>query len=164
MKTIHNYRDKEYVRILDSTHSESYEAKEMIGGVYEVRNRDYNENMLVVWNKDKSDFWHFNKSDTQICYPDFVIDGHVLGNGDVVKNDNDKLLTVFDIAWASDGLNIKFYYKNGESDVYSYNIEQLKYFTLHSTVYPRKEEVTELTLEDIAKKFNVDVKSLKIKK
>ncbi len=161
-KTIYNYRDKEYVRILDSTHSESYEAKEMIGGVYEVRNRDYNENMLVVWNKDKSDFWHFNKSDTQICYPDFVIDGHVLGNGDVVEDEYGTLVTVFDITCEYDGLNIKTYHS--DNDICSYSQKQIKNLTIHSTVYPRKEEVTELTLEDIAKKFNVDVKSLKIKK
>ncbi len=162
MKTIHNYRDKEFVRILDSTHSKSDEAKEMIGGVYEVRNRDYDENVLVVWNKYKSDFWHFNKSETQIVYPDFVIDGHVLGNGDVVKDEFDNLFTVFDIIWDYDGLNIRTYHH--DNDVCPYSQKQIKNLTLHSTVYPRKEEVTELTLEDIAKKFNVDVKSLKIKK
>ncbi len=164
MKTIHNYRDKEFVRILDNTYSSTDATKAMIGDVYEVHTKYYHDDTLTVYNKDKSNYWYFNKSDTQICYPDFVIDGHVLGNGDVIENKYGGLLTVYDTSWDYNEITICVYHNDNENSTWHYTIEELKTSTLHSTIYPRKEEVTELTLEDIAKKFNVDVKSLKIKK
>ena len=77
MKTIENYRDKMFVRVLDSAFNPNEETKSMIGDVFEVHSVHYDDVKFWVWNKDKSYSYPFNKSDLQISYPEFVIDGHV---------------------------------------------------------------------------------------
>jgi len=138
MKTIHNFRDKEYVRILDSTYYPSEEKKAMIGTIGEVRARDYDRDTLGVYTSDKSNHWDFNKSDTQIVFPDFVIDGHILGVGDKIESKYGNIHTVFDITWYDNGLNIKTY--RDKDYTCNFTISNIKGFTLHSTVYPRKDE------------------------
>ena len=57
------------VKIIDSTYDNLDEAKNMIGGVYEVGYEDHNDKTLSVWSEHKTYACLFNKSDTQIATP-----------------------------------------------------------------------------------------------
>lgn len=160
MKTIHNYRDTEFVRVLkNTTNPYSKKRDEMVGGVFEVKVNYYSEGM-VVWNKDKSDFWVFNKEDLQICYPDFTVDGHILGVGDEIKGNYGNIYTVFDIGWWDDGFNIFTYCAGNTSNICLFTPEYLKDFTLHKTVYPIN-KVEEMTLSEVCKALGKEIKIIK---
>jgi hypothetical protein len=73
-----------FVRIVDSTYNPDSEKREMIGGEFEVRHEFYCDNTVGVWNKDKSDFWYFNRSDVVFLTP-VKFNGKRIGIGDEVK-------------------------------------------------------------------------------
>lgn len=60
---------KKYVRVIDSTYIPTKKTKEMVGGEFEVRIEWYSDNTVGVWDKDKSDWWIFNRSDVQFLTP-----------------------------------------------------------------------------------------------
>jgi len=156
MKTIHNYRDTMFVRILANTTSPDIDKKnDMIGGVFEVNTQDFETSKFLVWNKDKSNYWHFNKEDCQIVFPDFEIDGHILGVGDEIK-DEDEIHTIIDLGWCDDGcdggLCINTYYRHMDGYItYTFCIDSLKEYNLHKTIYPIKKEET---IEIAGRKYN----------
>jgi hypothetical protein len=73
-----------FVRIVDSTFSSLKGAREMIGGEFEVRSEYHEDNILNIWNKDKSDSWMFNRSDVVFLTP-VKFNGKRIGIGDEVK-------------------------------------------------------------------------------
>lgn len=56
----------------------------MIGGECEAKVSYHNDGKIGVWNKDKSDFWFFNKSDVRFLTPIKFKDRHI-AIGDWVK-------------------------------------------------------------------------------
>ncbi len=60
---------KKEVRILSSNNAPNDTTREMIGGVFEVRTKNYEDETMTVWDKDKTVSWHFNFSDTQPLIP-----------------------------------------------------------------------------------------------
>jgi len=99
---IKSYKDLQnmptMVRILDSTFSSDEEK--MIGGEYEVRTEHHLNNIFTVWNKDKSDYYYFNKSDLQELTP-IEHNGYRIGIGDWVECD-DEWFEVYGYHWWND--------------------------------------------------------------
>ena len=81
-------KEKKHVRIIDSTYTignGKSEAEAMIGGMFEVGVIDYEDGRFMVYtDKEKKDFWHFNFSDVQEVCIEAVVDGYVLGVGDLL--------------------------------------------------------------------------------
>jgi len=111
-------KETKHVRIIDSTFqnfNENGETKAMIGGIFEVKDIDYQDEELSVYtDKEKSDYWFFNFSDVQEVCIEAVVDGYVLGVGDIVY---DKPI-------------IGFYMYDGEINVRSGTIERTCTFDL----------------------------------
>jgi hypothetical protein len=66
------YKNKMMVKVVGSTNNreeDDEEIDEMIGGIFEVKELDYDNQMIRVFNKDKSDWLDFNLSDVQIATP-----------------------------------------------------------------------------------------------
>ena len=77
-------KETKHVRILNTINIPDRE-KAMLGGIFEVRAIDYSSKLLTVYtDKEKTDFWHFNFSDVQEVCLEAVVDGYVLGVGDIV--------------------------------------------------------------------------------
>jgi len=81
-------KETKHVRIIDSTFqnfNENGETKAMIGGIFEVKDIDYQDEELSVYtDKEKSDYWFFNFSDVQEVCLEAVVGGYVLGVGDLL--------------------------------------------------------------------------------
>ena len=81
-------KETKHVRIIDSTFSiynGKNETESMIGDIYEVKNINYKDKKLSVYSdKEKTDYWFFNFSDVQEVCLEAVVDGYVLGVGDLL--------------------------------------------------------------------------------
>ena len=122
-------KEKKHVRIIDSTYTignGKSEAEAMIGGIFEVGVIDYEDGRFMVYtDKEKKDFWHFNFSDVQEVCLEAVVEGYVLGVGDIVYG---KPI-------------IGFYMYDGEINVRSGTIERTCTFDLSNI---ELEEITPL--------------------
>lgn len=71
-------------KVIDSTYGATTSTKAMIGGVYERHSlRDYEE-VIALWNKDKTMYYRFNLSDVQELVPRVTFDGNPICIGDTV--------------------------------------------------------------------------------
>jgi len=82
----------QHVRIIDSLYTTVYGVgaesivEAMIGGIFEVRDVDYFGKTFGVYeDKEKSDWRNFEFSDVQEVCLDAVVDGYVLGVGDIIE-------------------------------------------------------------------------------
>jgi len=98
------YKQTKRYRVLDSTCNPSPRTEEMIGCIFERRNKNDNKNIICLYNKDKSVTRYFYKSDLQEV-TGVIKDGYEIGIGDTVKLD-DKEWIVYD-----------YLYFDGEWDV-----------------------------------------------
>ena len=92
-------KETKHVRIIDSTFTtddEYWQTKKMIGDIFEVKFINYLDKLFTVYtDKEKSDYWFFNFSDVQEVCIEAVVDGYVLGVGDLIDNgiDNKPILS-----------------------------------------------------------------------
>lgn len=70
---------------------------EMLGGIYEVRNINYNENNVAIWNKDKTDFWYFKPSYLQEVTP-LTLNGYQICVGDTIETHAGKRV-IYEYYW-----------------------------------------------------------------
>jgi len=78
-------KEKKHVRIIDSTYYPKDKTIALIGGIFEVDSIDYLDKLFTVYfDKEKTDFFHFNFSDVQEVCLEAVVDGYVLGVGDLL--------------------------------------------------------------------------------
>ena len=67
-----------WVRVMGNTKNPSNkESNEMIGQEREVYESNYYSNTICVYNKDKSDYYYFNKSDVRFLTPAMFNGNHV---------------------------------------------------------------------------------------
>jgi len=132
-----------YVRVIGNTRSPSNEEiNEMIGQELEVRESYYEEDKICVWNKDKSDYDYFNKSDVRFLTPamfkgkHIAIDDEVLGGGDWRK--------VFG-----------FFICDNEIRVLAGTPENTIYFSESSIKDHRTNTETKMTIAQIEEKLNI---------
>ena len=79
-------KNTQHVRILSSTYRPNEKTKVMIGGIFEVRAIDYSDKTFGVYvDKENTDWLWFNFSDVQEVCLEAVVDGYVLGVGDLIK-------------------------------------------------------------------------------
>lgn len=144
-------------KVIDNTHSPVEQTKEMIGGIFEER-ASYNYDKTVsLYNKNKTDFWIFNLSDLQEMTP-LEYNGVRIGIGDEIMW-NGKWREVYDYIWYDGKWRISTVYDGDYQNNYllaDYDIED------HKPLHPK--QPLEVTLDEVAEKFGVDVKNLKIKK
>ena len=77
-------KETKHVRILDSTLNPTDTTKAMIGGIFEVKKISYDDGTVSIYtNKEKSNNYWFDFSDVQEVYLEAVVDGYVLGVGDI---------------------------------------------------------------------------------
>jgi len=77
-------KETQYVRILDNTLNPTDSTKKMIGDIFEVKYMDYEDaSMSVYTNKIKTNTLWFKFSDVQEVCLEAVVDGYVLGVGDI---------------------------------------------------------------------------------
>jgi len=63
-------QESNYVRVIGNTRNPDNESmNEMIGQELEVVRSYYNDDTMVVYNKDKSDSWYFKKKDVRFLTP-----------------------------------------------------------------------------------------------
>ncbi len=117
-----DYKQKLFVRVLDSTYSIDEEAKSVIGQVCEVRQNNYNDSIMSVYELDKTDYHWFNYSDLQIVFPECVNDGHVIGVGDVVIR-YDRFV-VYDAYQGDRNWVLLTHKKNDENDTYPFVLDE----------------------------------------
>jgi len=78
-------KETKYVRIIGTTLNPNDVTKAMIGGIFEVKDIEYEDKEFSVYtDKEKSDYWFFNFSDVQEVCLEAVVDGYVLGVGDMI--------------------------------------------------------------------------------
>jgi hypothetical protein len=144
-KTIHNYRDEEWVRVID-------EESDYYGKIYPVTSKNLeNKTTKIFVGTEKlianlRSPLEFNNSQLQTVFPDFIIDGHVLGVGDEIKNSADDIYVVYGSVWYDGEMNLCVYFK-GNKDI-SYIRNSTYSYTLQSTIYktqdPKIEEAIQL--------------------
>jgi len=67
-----------WVRVIGNTEEPAIEKmNEMIGGEREVKTSFHEMDKISVWNKDKSDWWAFNKSDVRFLTPAMFNEKHI---------------------------------------------------------------------------------------
>jgi len=73
-----------WVRVMGNTRNPSdKESNEMIGQEREVYESNYYSNTICVYNKDKSDYYYFNKSDVRFLTPAMFNGNHIAIDDDV---------------------------------------------------------------------------------
>lgn len=73
-------------RVNASTYAPSSETKTMIGGEFTVSTIDYEDEIVSLYTKGKSNFWTFNFSDVQELTP-LSFNGKRIAIGDEVQHD-----------------------------------------------------------------------------
>ena len=59
-------QESNWVRVIGNTkYPNSTEVNEMVGKEFEVHSSDFYDDTICVWNKDKSDYWSFAKTDVR---------------------------------------------------------------------------------------------------
>ena len=80
-------KETKHVRIIDNTFTDNSETKAMIGGIFEVKEIDYSDETFGVHtDKEKEEYLYFYFSDVQEVCLEAVVDGYVLGVGDMIEN------------------------------------------------------------------------------
>jgi hypothetical protein len=147
------------VRILDKTVGvfslEDTNLKKGDTGIVRKYNRD-DSGYFIFKNKDSDeDLWLFNESDLELYKRDLdhLEEGDILVNKD---GDEYKVLGVHKYMVHLSGNN------DFEAIGCGYTLEELK--KCGFKLKDQQDETLEVTLDDIADKFNVNVKNLKVKK
>ena len=85
-----------FVRVMRNTTNPCIKVMdEMIGQELEVRESSYNLDNIYVWNKDKSDFWIFNKSDVRFLTAGMHKKNHIAIGDEVLVGNRWRKVTGF---------------------------------------------------------------------
>lgn len=129
----------------------------MVGKVCEIKFIDNSDIYpYSVWNEDKSNWWWFIESDLQAVERtlDDLEVGDILVNGDEER----KVLGLLEsLIFTSDNID----FDSASSTVWT--VKQLKIHGWSLKQEEQPEDTTEISIQEIADKFNIDVDKLRIK-
>ena len=131
------------VRVMRNTEdSNNEEINEMIGQELEVYEICPHDNTILVYNKDKSDFWWFNESDVRFLTP-AKFKGNSIAIGDYVERlDGNK------------GIVTGFYEYGGENKIVLETKEDGNWIVSEETITDHDMTIRTGTIEINGKKYN----------
>jgi len=131
------------VRVMRNTEdSNNEEINEMIGQELEVYEICPHDNTILVYNKDKSDFWWFNESDVRFLTP-AKFKGNSIAIGDYVERlDGNK------------GIVTGFYEYGGENKIVLETKEDGNWIVSEETITDHDITIRTGTIEINGKKYN----------
>jgi len=128
---------KTMVRVMDSTHFPNKATKAMIGEDLEVIKGEDREGLIGVYDKDKSDYWYFNKKDLQILTP-IEYKGRLVGRGDMVLW-NLNWCEVFGYRWYDNKFMLNTAVEKDYSNCWDISVEHIE--DIRPLYTPKPEEI-----------------------
>lgn len=126
-----NYKEEQWVRVLDSTYSPTQEPRKLIGKVLKVSTWHYYDSTAGVYDEKEESSFTFNRSDVQRVWKDCVKDGWVIGEGDEIEYANN-VYVVFDAYRVHKGWCIMAHIKGDENDTMGFFMTE-KFKILHKS-------------------------------
>lgn len=146
------------VKVVNNYNPSNSKKKAMVGKVCEIKGvgPGHTEFTYAVWNEDKSDWWWFREQDLQAVERtlDDLVVGDILVNG---SKKNKVLGLVGQIVF----LSLANIFDMSSNNINT--VQELKKYGYTLKQEEQPEETTELTLKEVADKFNIDVDKLRIK-
>jgi len=141
------------VRVMRNTEdSNNEEINEMIGQELEVYEICPHDNTILVYNKDKSDFWWFNESDVRFLTP-AKFKGNSIAIGDYVERlDGNK------------GIVTGFYEYGGENKIVLETKEDGNWIVSEETITDHDITIRTETIEINGKKYNKEEVEIRLSK
>jgi len=141
------------VRVMRNTEdSNNEEINEMIGQELEVYEICPHDNTILVYNKDKSDFWWFNESDVRFLTP-AKFKGNSIAIGDYVERlDGNK------------GIVTGFYEYGGENKIVLETKEDGNWIVSEETITDHDITIRTGTIEINGKKYNKEEVEIRLSK
>ena len=139
-----------YAKVIASTYKTNDTKREMIGGVFEVRIEDHEDDTLCVWTKNKSDYGWFNLSDVQEVVLDKDDKPVKIGDECVCVGDEYNGLEIYDW-YVYTGITRLLSGNKKES----YNFAIGTYNDTFKPKHPSRPTVTEMTVAQVEERLGI---------